>query len=343
MSKSEADFASLLKALAAGEHLSAADSAAAFSAMMAGTISEMRMAAFLTALAVRGPSVAEITGAARAMRAAMTPVEAPKGAIDVCGTGGDGAGTLSVSTATAFIVAACGVAVAKHGNRAMSSRAGAADVLEVLGVPINLDANAAARSLADSGFAFLFAPAFHPAMKNVAPVRRELGFRTVFNLLGPICNPARVNRQLIGIFAQEWLEPVANVLADLGTEKAWIVHGADGLDEMTTTGVTRVAVLERGHVTVRDVTPEDAGLKRASLSALKGGTAEENAAAITNLFDGAKNAFRDIVLLNAAAALVVADKAKSLKDGVARAAEAIETGRARAALEKARLKEDART
>ncbi len=342
MSDPPGDFASFLKRLAAGEHLTAADSAAAFAAMMAGSISEMRMASFLTALAVRGPSIAEITGAARAMRAAMTSVEAPNGAIDVCGTGGDGAGTLNVSTATAFVVAACGVPVAKHGNRAMSSRTGAADVLELLGVPIDLNAEAASSHLVDPGFAFLFAPAYHPAMKNVAPVRRELGFRTVFNLLGPICNPARVRRQLIGIFGQEWLEPVAHVLADLGTEKAWIVHGADGLDELTTTGVTHVAVLEKGAVSLRDITPEGAGLKRVQLSALKGGSAEDNARAIVDLFQGAKSAFRDIVLLNAAAALVVADKASSLKEGVARASEAIDKGHAAATLVRSRTSERAR-
>jgi anthranilate phosphoribosyltransferase len=342
MSNPPGDFASFLKRLAAGEHLSAADSADAFGAMMAGSISEMRMASFLTALAVRGPSIAEITGAARAMRAAMTSVAAPKGAIDVCGTGGDGAGTLNVSTAAAFVVAACGVPVAKHGNRAMSSRTGAADVLEVLGVPIDLNAEAAGRSLTDPGFAFLFAPAYHPAMKNVGPVRRDLGFRTVFNLLGPICNPARVRRQLIGIFAPEWLEPVAHVLADLGTEKAWIVHSADGLDEMTTTAVTHVAILENGQVSLRDIVPEDAGLKRAQLSALKGGSAEDNARAIVDLFQGAKSAFRDIVLLNAAAALMVADKASSLKDGVARAGEAIDKGHAAATLAKSRTSERAR-
>jgi len=342
MSKPEGDFATLLKRLAAGDHLSAAEAAGAFGAMMAGGVSEMRMASFLTALAVRGPSVAELTGAARAMREAMTPVEAPADAIDVCGTGGDGQSTLNVSTAAAFVVAASGVPVAKHGNRAMSSRTGAADVLEALGVPIDLDASGAKKSLLKPGFAFLFAPAYHPAMKHVAPVRRELGFRTVFNLLGPICNPAGVRRQLVGIFAQEWLEPVAHVLADLGTEKAWVVHGTDGLDEMTTTAVTRVAVLEQGQVTLRDIAPEDAGLKRATLAQLKGGTAEENARAIRELFAGAKNAFRDIVLLNAGAALVVADKAKTIAEGVALAADAIDQGRALATLEQARASERAR-
>ena len=333
MSTPEGVFASLLKRLAAGERLSAVESADAFGAMMAGTVSEMRMAAFLTALAVRSPSVAEIAGAARAMRAAMTTVDAPVGAIDVCGTGGDGQGTLNVSTAAAFVVAACGVPVAKHGNRAMSSRTGAADVLEALGVPVALDAEAARESLFGPGFAFLFAPAYHPAMKHVAPVRRDLGFRTVFNLLGPICNPARVRRQLMGIFSAEWLEPVAHVLKDLGTEKAWVVHGEDGLDELTTTGVTRVAILERGQVRLVEVTPEDAGLPRTTLAALKGGTAEENARAIRDLLAGAKSAFRDIVLLNAAAALMVADKATSLADGAARAAKAIDSGAARKALE----------
>lgn len=336
MSKSDADFAASLKRLAAGARLTGEEAAAAFGAMMAGSVSEMRMAAFLTALQVRGPTVPEIAGAARAMRDAMTTVEAPASAIDVCGTGGDGMGTLNVSTAAAFVVAGCGIAVAKHGNRAMSSRTGAADVLEALGVPITLDAAAARSCLAKPGFAFLFAPAFHPAMKHVAPVRRDLGFRTIFNLLGPLCNPARVKRQLIGIFAEEWLEPVAHVLAELGTEKAWVVHGSDGLDELTTTGVTRVAVLEHGHVTLNYISPEDAGLARAKLSALKGGTAEENAAAIRDLFAGARNAYRDIVLLNAGAALVVADRAKTIAEGVALAAESIDKGRAASALEQSR-------
>jgi anthranilate phosphoribosyltransferase len=342
MSKADDDFAMLLKRLAAGEHLSAADSTEAVGAMMDGAVSEIRMAAFLTVLAVRGPDVAEITGAARAMREAMTTVEAPANAMDVCGTGGDGAGTLNVSTAAAFVVAGCGVPVAKHGNRAMSSRTGAADVLEELGVPINHDAAAAKKHLAKHRFAFLFAPAYHPAMKHVAPVRKELGFRTLFNLLGPICNPAGVRRQLIGIFSEEWLEPVAHVLADLGTEKAWVVHGSDGLDEMTTTGVTRVAVLEQGQVTLREIAPEDAGLKRSTLAALKGGTAEENARAILELLKGAKNPFRDIVLLNAGAALVVADHAKTISEGVALAAESIDKGRANSAFEAARVSERAR-
>ena len=341
MSKQEGGFATLLRRLAAGDQLSAVESAEAFGAMMAGAVSETRMASFLTALAVRGPTIGEITGAARAMREAMTMVDAPAGAIDVCGTGGDGAGTLNVSTATAFVVVACGVPVAKHGNRAMSSRTGAADVLEYLGVPIINDPAAAKKSLIKPGFAFLFAPAYHPAMKHVAPVRKELGFRTMFNLLGPLCNPAGVRRQLMGIFAEEWLEPVAHVLAELGAEKAWVVHGADGLDEMSTTGITRIAVLEQGRVSMHEVTPEDAGLKRSSLSALKGGTAEENGRAIRELLAGAKNPFRDIVLLNAGAALVVADKAHTIAEGVALGAEALDRGRAALVLEQSRSSERA--
>src|SRR5258708_17933501 len=241
MSKQEGGFATLLRRLAAGDQLSAVESAEAFGAMMAGAVSETRMASFLTALAVRGPTIAEITGAARAMRETMTMVDAPAGAIDVCGTGGDGAGTLNVSTAAAFVVVACGVPVAKHGTRAMSSRSGGADVLEYLGVPIINDPAAAKKSLIKPGFAFLFAPAYHPAMKHVAPVRKELGFRTMFNLLGPLCNPAGVRRQLMGIFAEEWLEPVAHLLAHLRAQQAWVVHGAHALDQLTTTVITPLA------------------------------------------------------------------------------------------------------
>ena len=260
MSKPEGEFATLLKRLAAGDHLTAAESASAFGAMMAGAVSEMRMASFLTALAVRGPTVAEITGAARAMREAMTTVDAPPGAIDVCGTGGDNAGTLNVSTAAAFVVAG----LRRAGGQARQSR----DVLAHRARPtcwkpwacrsIMMPA-AAKKNLMKPGFAFLFAPAYHPAMKHVAPVRKELGFRTVFNLLGPICNPARVRRQLIGIFAEEWLEPVAHVLADLGTEKAWVVHGADGLDEMTTTGSRASRCWNTGQVTFARSRPKMPG------------------------------------------------------------------------------------
>jgi len=322
------DFNTILQRLAAGEKLSQDAAARAFAALISGDVSPVRMSAFLTALAVREATAEEIAGAVRATRHAMRKVEAPDGAVDLCGTGGDGHGTLNVSTAAAFVVAACGVPVAKHGNRNMSSRTGAADVLEALGVRIDLEPPAAERCLREAGICFLFAQTYHPAMKHVAEVRRELGFRTIFNLLGPLSNPAGVRRQLLGVYSKDWLLPVANVLAKLGAEKAWVVHGSDGLDEMTTTGVSHVAVLDRGKISQLTVAPQDVGLEHASLAALKGGIPEDNADAIRKLLGGAKGAFRDIVVLNTAAALVVADKAGDLKSGARLAAEAIDSGRA---------------
>jgi anthranilate phosphoribosyltransferase len=323
------NFAQILKRLVGGETLDADTSASAFGEIMAGRVGEAEMASFLTALAIRGTSDDEIVGAARAMRGAMTTIFAPPGAMDLCGTGGDGHGTLNVSTATSFVVAACGVPVAKHGNRSISSRTGAADVLDALGVKTDLAPRAAETVLRETNFCFLFAPAYHTAMKHVMPVRRALGFRTIFNLLGPLANPANVKRQLLGVFAHDFIKPVASVLAALGTTKAWIVHGSDGLDEMTTTGVTHVAVLDNENVTERQVTPEDIGVKRVSLSALKGGEAKENADAIRALLDGAKGAYRDIVMLNSAAALIVADKARDLKAGAVLATDAIDSGAAK--------------
>ena len=322
------DFSTVLRRLAVGEKLTQDASARAFATLMAGDVSPVRMSAFLTAFAVRDATTEEIVGAARAMRLAMRRIEAPDGAIDLCGTGGDGHGTLNVSTAAAFVVAACGVPVAKHGNRNMSSRTGTADVLEALGVRIDLEPAAAERCLREAGICFLFAQTYHPAMKHVASIRRELGFRTIFNLLGPLSNPGGVRRQLLGVYSRDWLVPVAHVLAKLGAEKAWVVHGSDGLDEMTTTGVSHVAVLDDGKVTTMTVAPQDVGLEHASLAALKGGIPDDNADAIRKLLGGARGAFRDIVILNAGAALVVADKARDLKDGIARAAQAIDTGAA---------------
>jgi anthranilate phosphoribosyltransferase len=322
------DFNTVLKRLAVGEKLTQDTSARAFATLMAGDVSPVRMSAFLTAFAVREPTTEEIVGAARAMRLAMRRVEAPDGAIDLCGTGGDGHGTLNVSTAAAFVVAACGVPVAKHGNRNMSSRTGTADVLEALGVQIDLEPAAAERCLREAGICFLFAQTYHPAMQHVGSVRRELGFRTIFNLLGPLSNPGGVRRQLLGVYSRDWLVPVAHVLAKLGAEKAWVVHGSDGLDEMTTTGVSHIAVLEDGKVTSMTVAPQDVGLEHASLAALKGGIPVDNADAIRKLLGGARGAFRDIVLLNAGAALVVADKVRDLKEGIARATQAIDSGAA---------------
>ena len=330
---SDEDFAATLKRLADGETLGAHAAAQAFAAIMAGRASEARMAAFLTALTVRRPTVEEVAGGAEAMREAMRVVRAPANAIDLCGTGGDGKGTLNISTASAFVVAACGVPVAKHGNRSASSRTGTADVLEALGVKIGLEPEGAELCLKEAGLCFMFAPTHHTAMKFVGPVRKELAFRTVFNLLGPICNPAKVKRQLLGVYSQEWIEPVANVLAMLGAEKAWVVHGSDGLDELTTTGPTQAAILEGGVVTRRTITPEDAGIARATLDDLLGGDADHNAQAIRDLLGGMKGAFRDVVLLNAAAALVIADKAADLRAGAKLAAAAIDKGVAKTKLE----------
>ncbi len=326
-------FFDLTRRLASGGSLAEGEANRLFTAMMDGAVSPVRSASILTAIAMREPTVAEIVGGARSMREHAIRVTAPAGAIDLCGTGGDNHGTLNISTAVSFVIAACGIAVAKHGNRAMSSRTGTADVLETLGVALTLKPGGAERCLAEVGLCFLFAQAHHPAMRHIAPVRKELGFRTIFNLLGPLSNPAGVKRQLLGVYDQMWVEPVAQTLSALGTEKAWVVHGADGLDEITISGATRVAAVENGTVRSFEITPEDAGLNRASLAAIKGGAPEENAAAIHAVLGGSKNAYRDIVVLNAAAALIVADKAGSLKDGARLAEQAIDSGAAARTLE----------
>ncbi|HEY4126253.1 MAG TPA: anthranilate phosphoribosyltransferase, partial [Rhizomicrobium sp.] len=267
------DFSPLLKRVGGGQSLDAGDSSRAFDAIMSGEIPQPRIAAFLTALAVRKPTVDEIVGAVRSMRAQMRTIKAPEGAIDLCGTGGDGHGTLNVSTAVSSVVAACGVTVAKHGNRNMSSNTGAADVLEALGVNIDVTPEVAERCLAEARLCFLFAQTYHPAMKHVAAVRQMLGFRTIFNLLGPLSNPAGVTRQLMGVFSNEWIDPVAEALRRLGTEKAWIVHGGDGLDEMTTTTTTDIAALQNGNIERHEIRPRDAGLETSTLAQLKGGSA----------------------------------------------------------------------
>jgi anthranilate phosphoribosyltransferase len=323
---STSSFGEALRRVAVGEFLSADEAAGAFDAIMRGEVSEPRMAAFLTALAMRPPAVAEITGAVRAMRAAMTAVRAPEGAIDVCGTGGDGLATLNVSTATAFVVAGCGVPVAKHGNRSISSRTGTADVLERLGVSTSLDAQQAETCLAETGFCFLFAPKFHPAMRHIASVRRELGFRTIFNLIGPLSNPAGVRRQLIGVYSRDWLEPLAQVLRDLETQSAWLVHSTDGMDEISGAAATEAVTLRNGQIAHVMLAPEDAGLPRCPASAIAGGDAHENAAEIEQLLGGKRSAFRNVVVLNAAAALIVAGNAADLSSGVAMAAEALDSG-----------------
>jgi anthranilate phosphoribosyltransferase len=317
-----------LAALAAGATLTDGEAEALFATFMDGDATQAQIAAAVTAMRVRGETRAELTGAVRAMRARMLRIAAPPGAIDVCGTGGDGQATLNVSTAVAFVVAACGVPVAKHGNRALSSRTGGSDVLTALGVAIDVPAANLGTSLAENGLAFLFAPHHHPALRHAATARTELGFRTIFNLLGPLSNPAGVTSQLTGVFDPAWLVPMAETLGALGTEKAWLVHG-QGLDELTLAGPTDVVEWDHGHLRRFIVTPEEAGLSPAPVEAIKGGEPAANAAALLALLDGAPGPYRDTVLLNAAAALIVAGREATLRDGVQRAAQAIKSGAAR--------------
>jgi len=292
------------------------------------------MGAFLMALRVRGETVGEITGAARLLRARMTPAEAPPGAIDIVGTGGDSHGTYNVSTAAAIVAAGAGAAVAKHGNRSVSSLSGASDVLQALGVKIDVGPMTVGRAIASANVGFLWAPMHHPAMKQWAPIRADLGIRSLFNLLGPLCNPASVKRQVLGVYDRKWVEPVAETLKNLGSVHAWVVHGCDGMDELTTTGTSVVAELHDGNIHVFEITPEDAGLPRASLETLKGGDAPHNAAKLRALLHGEHGPYRDIVLFNTAAALIVAGKAASLEDGVRLAALSIDSGAAATALDK---------
>lgn len=328
-----ASLQSFLTRLAAGENLSAAETQEAVGLIMEGAASPAQMGAFLMGLAQRGETAAELEGAARAMRKRVKHVDAPAGAIDTCGTGGDGTHTLNVSTAAGLVVAAAGVPVAKHGNRAQSSRAGSADVLEALGVRIDLPPEAVGRAIREVGFGFMMAPLHHEAMKHVAPVRRELGFRTLFNLLGPLANPAGVRRQLIGVFAPRWLEPMAEVLRALGAERAWLVHG-DGLDEITTTGKTEVVALEDGTIRRFHINPATLGIPKATREELRGGDAAFNARAIEALFSGARGPYRDVVCLNAAAAFVIAGKARDLAQGLELAANTLDDGAAARTLKK---------
>ena len=324
-------FKPLLAKLVDGRILSADEAHAFFAACLRGEPTPAQVAAAVTALRIRGETVEEIAAFAAAMREAARTLDHPYDAIDTCGTGGDGQHTFNISTAAALVLAGAGLKVAKHGNRAMSSKSGSSDVLSVLGVNLQAGPAQQRRSLDEAGIAFLFAPAYHGAMRHVGPVRAEIGFRTVFNLLGPLSNPAGAKRQVMGVYDPRLLEPLAEVLGRLGATRAWTVHG-QGLDELTTTGETEVAEWKDGAVRRFTVTPEDAGLPRASLDALRGGDAEENAHALRALLEGAKGAYRDIVLLNAAAALVVADRAADLAEGAVMAASVIDDGRAAKAL-----------
>ena len=328
------DLKGLIARVAGGAQLSAEQAEQAFGILMSGNATPSQMGGFLMALRVRGENVDEITGAARAMRAKMSTIEAPAGAIDTCGTGGDGKGTYNVSTAAAFVVAGCGVPVAKHGNRAMSSKSGAADVLSALGVEVEADTELVKRALSEAGTCFLLAPRHHSAMRHVGPTRKELGTRTLFNLLGPLSNPAKVKRQMIGVFSPDWVEPLARVLKNLGHERAWVVHGADGLDELSTTGTSLVAELKDGEVSIFEVKPEDAGLKQAKLDDLLGGDAEQNAQVMRAMLAGEHGPFRDIVVYTAAGSLVIADKARDLREGAEMAAAAIDGGHAQRVLDR---------
>ncbi len=318
--------------LAAGETMTADQAETAFDIIMSGEATPAQIGALLMAMRLRGETVFEITGAVRAMRRRMTAVEAPGDAIDVCGTGGDGAGTLNVSSAVTFVVAGCGVPVAKHGNRALSSRTGGADVLTALGVNVDAPMAALPTILAEAGCVFLFAPRHHPSMRHAAGPRVELGTRTVFNLLGPLANPAKVRRQLTGVFSPDWTRPMAETLAALGHEAAWIVHGM-GLDELTLAGQNHVTALDGDRITSFVVEPEDAGLSRAPVEAILGGDAGFNASALEAVLMNAPGAYRDTVLLNAAAALIVAGRVGDLREGVSLAAGSIASGAAFGALE----------
>lgn len=327
-------FKALIAKVATGASLTREEAAGAFDCMMSGEATPSQMGGLLMALRVRGETVDEITGAVTTMRAKMLGVKAPPDAVDVVGTGGDASGSFNISTCAAFIVAGTGVPVAKHGNRALSSKSGAADVLQALGVKIELDANQVGMCIRDAGIGFMFAPAHHPAMKNVGPTRVELGTRTIFNLLGPLSNPAGVKRQMIGTFSKHWVQPMAQVLKNLGSESIWVVHGSDGLDEITTAGPTAVAALENGNIRTFEVTPEDAGLSCSKPGQLYGGDAEHNAKALLDVLKGKPGAFRDVAILNAAAALIVAGRARSLKQGAGLAVKSIDTGEAEGRLDR---------
>jgi anthranilate phosphoribosyltransferase len=329
-----ADFKALIAKVATGATLTREEAAGAFDRMMSGEATPSQMGGLLMALRVRGETVDEITGAVTTMRAKMLGVKAPADAVDVVGTGGDASGSFNISTCAAFIVAGAGVPVAKHGNRALSSKSGAADVLQALGVKIELDADRVGTCIRTAGIGFMFAPAHHPAMKNVGPTRVELGTRTIFNLLGPLSNPAGVRRQMIGTFSKHWVEPMAQVLKNLGSESIWVVHGSDGLDEITTAGPTSVAALQNGVIRTFDITPEDAGLKRSKPDDLRGGDAEHNAKALLDVLKGKQGPFRDVSVINAAAALIVAGKAKDLKQGATLATKSIDSGEAEGRLDR---------
>jgi len=321
-------FKELIAHVATGATLDRDQARQAFEIILSGEATPSQLGGFLMALRVRGETVDEVTGAVATMRAKMLPVKAPVDAVDIVGTGGDNSGSYNISTCTAIVVAGCGVPVAKHGNRSLSSKSGAAEALAELGVNIDIAPQKISSCIDKAGIGFMFAPLHHAAMKHVGPTRVELGTRTIFNLLGPLSNPAGAKRQMLGVFDRKWVEPIAEVLKNLGSEHVWVVHGSDGMDEITTTGPTFVTELKDGATRSFEISPEDAGLPVAKVEDLKGGTPAENAAALREVLKGAKNAYRDVVLFNAAASLIVAGKADDLKAGVEAAAHSIDSGAA---------------
>ncbi|MCJ8506911.1 anthranilate phosphoribosyltransferase [Rhizobium lemnae] len=327
------DLKTFIGKVAMGDPLSLEEARAAFDILMSGEATPSQIGGFLMALRVRGETVEEIAGAVSTMRAKMLPVAAPGGVMDIVGTGGDGLGTYNISTLAALIVAGAGVPVAKHGNRALSSKSGTADALTALGVKLDIPPQQIARCISEAGIGFMFAQVHHAAMRHVGPSRVELGTRTIFNLLGPLSNPAGAKRQLLGVFSPRWLQPIAEVMRDLGSEAIWVVHG-DGMDEITTTGVTHVTALENGQIRSFELIPEDFGVGRATIDELKGGDGEVNAKALRAVLGGAKNAYRDIALCNAAASLVIAGKAADVLEGMILATQSLESGSAASVLDK---------
>ncbi|GJL93213.1 anthranilate phosphoribosyltransferase [Hyphococcus sp.] len=321
-----------LQRATSGKPLTAEQMREAMNALFSGEASDVEIAGFLSALRARGETVTEIAAAAQSMREHALKVEAPNDVVDTCGTGGDGGGTYNISTAAALIVAGCGVQVAKHGNKALSSKSGSSEVLEALGVKLDIPPAAITRCIYEANVGFMFAALHHKAVGHVAAARKALGVRTIFNVLGPLSNPAGAKRQVMGVFARDLVRPIAEVMPRLGVTRAWVVHGADGLDELTTTGPTHVAALENGLVSEFDVTPEEAGLPLAMAADLAGGDPRENAEALRCLLDGEKSAYRDIAVLNAAAALIVAEKANHLEPAARMAEQAIDSGAAKTAL-----------
>lgn len=328
------NFKDYIAKVADGGSLSFDDARAAFEIILSGAATPSQLGGFLMALRVRGESIEEVTGAVATMRAKLLPVEAPANAIDIVGTGGDSTGSFNISTCTALVVAGCGIPVAKHGNRSLSSKSGASEALAELGVNIDANPETIAKCIREAGIGFMFAPMHHAAMKHVGPTRVEMGTRTIFNLLGPLSNPAGVKRQMIGVFARRWVEPIAEALKALGSDHIWVVHGSDGMDEITTTGPTYVAELKDGKIRSFEISPADVGLPVAQMADLKGGEPAYNAHALREVLSGARNAYRDIVLFNSAASLIVAGECDSLTDGVRLAATSIDSGEAADRLER---------